>query len=100
MNRKNFEEHASKLTRIVENCKVFKLYIECFNKTNAQLMEILNEHADKCSKLIQFKIGKDFTTDDFEDLLNYFNNDKMFIFKNKHFKVKISKNKSSINNVL
>ena len=72
----------------LENCKTFRLYIECFNRINAELLELINQYNEKSNPEIKFKIGKDFTTDDFQDLNSYFKNDEMFIFKNKKFRIK------------
>ena len=89
MNKRRYIEHAAKLVDRLEKCKEFKLYIECFNKVNAELLEILNEHAHKCRNILHFRIGTDFTTDDFEDLGKFFKNDKMVILKNRSIRVKI-----------
>lgn len=72
----------------MENCKTFRLSIECFNRINAELLELINSYNKKCDPEIKFKIGKDFTTDDFQDLRNFFDNDKMTIFKDKKFRIK------------
>ena len=71
----------------LKKCKQFKLYIECFNKVNAELLDMINEHTVKSHEIIKFKFGDDFTTDDFVALRIYLKNDKLDIFKNKFLRV-------------
>ena len=83
-----FEQYANILKKQLDECKVFRLSIECFNRINAELLELINDYDNKCDPEIKFKIGKDFTTDDFQDLRNFLDKDEMKIFKNKKFRIK------------